>query len=105
MSWKNKVLDIIDGTSGDIYKLPDYKRIRLELIVVAYMILCFSVLIYITALRSSTFQTVLYSLGICSMILYFIQRSLKYQRFKFLSQFQKKVLTNKVDNSKIEWEN
>lgn len=91
MSWKKKVVEKIDNESEKIFKLPDYQRTRLELIIVSFIIICFGVMIYLGAIVHNTFQTILYTLGILSMTLMFIQKSLKYQRLKFISQFQKRM--------------
>lgn len=88
MTWKNNILKFMDKSSESVAKLPDYKRVRLELIIYAYMVCAFMSLIILGALVNNTLQTILYSIGIAVAILQFINKSTIYRKLKFLSQLQ-----------------
>lgn len=86
--WKGKVIEGVDKLSGGISKMPDYQRVRLELIIYSYLVLAFGVLIFINALVSKTTSTILFSITACLMILQFINKSTQYSKLKFLNKLQ-----------------
>ncbi|MFW6130841.1 MAG: hypothetical protein ACOC56_06605 [Atribacterota bacterium] len=88
MKIRENILKLIDKSSDSVAKLPDYKRVRLELIIYAYMAFAFLTLIIVGAFVNNTLQTILYSIGIAVAILQFINKSTIYRKLKFLSQFQ-----------------
>jgi len=90
MSIKTIFEDLVEGSSKKIGKMPDYGRIKLETYIYAYLTLAFGVLIFAQGFIHNTFITILYSIGMLSMLAQFISKNNLYRKLKFLNQFRTK---------------
>jgi len=78
-----KISELAFGFSS----LKDYQREHLKLIVLAYIFLSCILISFIQSIRNSYISSVIYGIMACLMILYFIDTSIKYRKFKTMSEF------------------
>jgi len=85
---KSKFEEKVNKKAGEIGKLPDFKRVKLELYLYAYLVIAFFVLIFLQGFFYNTFRTILFSVAMVSFLLQFISHCNLYNKLKFLNQFK-----------------
>lgn len=96
MSIKEKILDKILTVADKIAGFPSLKRLKIELMFLAYMAIASSVASGFSFYFGDWIQAIIFSVVFASSCFMFISRSVMYKKVQFLNKFESGLDTKKL---------